>query len=102
MHETLEISCELSNRGTMAATEVAQLYIRDRAGSITRPVRELKGFQRVFLEPGKSKTIHFQLMASNLSFYNQHMLRITEPGDFDIWVGGDSQAHLHVMFTLNA
>lgn len=102
MHETLEISCELSNRGTMAATEVAQLYIRDRAGSITRPVRELKGFQRVFLEPGESKTIHFQLMASNLSFYNQHMLRITEPGDFDIWIGGDSQAHLHVMFTLNA
>jgi beta-glucosidase len=100
MNDTLKIQCELTNHGHMEAVEVAQLYIRDRFASITRPVRELKGFQRIHLHPGETKTIHFELHTDDMAFYNRHMKRVTEPGDFDLWVGGDSNASLHAHFKL--
>lgn len=100
MNDTLKIQCELTNHGHMEAVEVAQLYIRDRFASITRPVRELKGFRRIHLHPGETKTIHFELHTDDMAFYNRHMKRVTEPGDFDLWVGCDSNASLHAHFKL--
>ncbi len=99
-NETLDVECELSNHGHFDATEVAQLYVRDRFGSITRPVKELKGFQRVHLRAGESKTILFRFTTDDLAFYNRDMKRVAEPGDFDLWVGGDSNASLHANFKL--
>lgn len=97
---SIDVYFELTNQGHVAAVEVAQLYIRDLFGSVTRPVRELKGFQRVHLQPGETKTVHFNLRADALAFYNREMKKVSEPGDFDLWVGGDSNASLHIHFSL--
>ncbi|MEL6864786.1 MAG: glycoside hydrolase family 3 N-terminal domain-containing protein [Bacteroidota bacterium] len=99
--EELEIEVELSNEGRMAATEVAQLYIRDLVGSITRPIKELKGFQRVHLAPGERQTIRFRLHTDDLAFYNRQHKKVTEPGQFHIWVGGDSNATLQASFQVS-
>ncbi len=96
--ETLEIKVELSNTGSRAATEITQLYVRDIVGNITRPIRELKGFQQVHLAVGETKTIAFQLHTKDLAFYNRKMDLVTEPGQFNIWVGGDSNASLQASF----
>ncbi|MCR9290085.1 MAG: beta-glucosidase BglX [Bacteroidetes bacterium] len=94
----IEISAELTNTGSVEAVEVAQLYIRDLVGSVTRPVRELKGFQRVHLYPGETKTIIFRLHTDDLSFFDRKMKYVTEPGQFDVWIGGDSRANLKTSF----
>jgi beta-glucosidase len=96
--ETVRISAELSNHGPMAAEEVVQLYIRDLVGSITRPVRELKGFRRVRLEPGQTVTVDFDLHTDELAFYGRRMLLETEPGEFHAWIGGSSLAPLRTAF----
>jgi beta-glucosidase len=96
----IDIHFELTNHGHMAATEVAQMYIRDRFGSVTRPVRELKDFTRVHLEPGETKTVHFKLRASQLAFYDREMEYSVEPGAFDLWVGGNSNAAAHLHFNI--
>ncbi|MEL7145558.1 MAG: glycoside hydrolase family 3 N-terminal domain-containing protein [Bacteroidota bacterium] len=84
-------SIELKNTGKFAGAEVVQLYIRDRFSSVTRPVRELKGFQRVELSPGKSKVVEFIVSAKELAFYDINMDFVVEPGDFDILVGTSSR-----------
>lgn len=98
--EGIEVYADLTNVGEVRGAEVAQLYIRDRFGSITRPVRELKGFRKVWLEPGETKTLTFNLHSEELAFYNREMKRVTEPGDFDLWIGGDSRAHRHAHFKI--
>ena len=90
------------NVGKVAADEVAQLYVQDLVGSITRPVRELKGFQRVHLKPGESREVSFQLSADDLAFYGRNMTRATEPGAFHAWIGGSSRADLRADFELTA
>ena len=90
----IAISATLENTGTRAAEEVAQLYVRDLVGNVTRPVRELKGFQRVWLEPGQSRNISFTLYSDDLAFFNRKMQRVTEPGTFHVWIGGNSDAEL--------
>ncbi|MEP5765179.1 MAG: glycoside hydrolase family 3 N-terminal domain-containing protein [Halieaceae bacterium] len=100
--ETIEISAELRNAGNCVAEEVAQLYIRDLVGNVTRPVRELKGFQRVRLEPGESQRVTFKLHTDELAFYNQKMSLVTEPGMFHAWIGGHSGAELWAEFELVA
>ncbi|MBC8128477.1 MAG: glycoside hydrolase family 3 C-terminal domain-containing protein [Gloeobacteraceae cyanobacterium ES-bin-144] len=84
------IHVKVTNTGTRSGTEVVQLYVRDLIASVTRPVRQLKGFQRVTLEPGASKIVEFQLAAETLAFYDTEMNYLVEPGDFEISVGGDS------------
>lgn len=98
----ITISAELSNRGSMAATEVAQLYVRDLAGNVTRPVRELKGFQRVRVEPGQTITVSFALRAADLAFFGRRQQELIEPGEFHAWIGGSSATELRTSFRIVA
>ena len=92
----ITVSVTIQNTGNRAGKEVVQLYIRDRVASISRPVRELKGFQKVSLEPGERKIVNFTLTASELGFYNGDGQFLVESGVFDIFVGGSSTAELAV------
>jgi beta-glucosidase len=85
-----KISVEVKNTSTVRGDEVAQLYIRDEVSSVTRPIKELRGFRRVTLDPGETKTVEFTLGPDELSFLNREMRRVVEPGTFDIMVGGNS------------
>ena len=102
MGDTIRISAELANRGAVAADEVVQLYIRDLVGSVTRPVRELKGFRRVRLEPGQTITIDFDLHTDDLAFYGRDMQLTVEPGEFHAWIGGSSDTQLRTEFRVLA
>lgn len=95
---SLEISARLTNHGPVAAAEVVQLYVRDLVGSVTRPVRELKGFRRVWVEPGQSVTVAFELHTDQLAFYGRSMRFAAEPGEFHAWIGGSSDADLGISF----
>lgn len=98
MGETLTATVTLTNTGTRPATEVVQLYVRDLVGSITRPVRELKGFQRVDLAPGASQAVTFTLHTDDLAFHNAAMQRITEPGHFHLWIAPHAAGGLRGAF----
>ena len=80
----------LTNTGSRDGAEVVQLYLRDRVGSITRPVQELKGFQKVFLKAGESREVSFKITADLLKFYDYDLDFVCEPGDFDVMIGGSS------------
>ena len=96
---TLHVSVDVENQGAVAGDEVVQLYIHQRAGSASRPVRELKGFERVALAGGEKKTIRFSLGPEELKFWSpQAKAWVVEPEEFDVWVGGDSRASLHSEF----
>lgn len=100
MGDSLTVQAAVANRGDVEADEVVQLYIRDLVGDVTRPVKELKGFERVRLRPGESRTVSFELNRDDLAFYGQDMELMTEPGDFHVWIGGGSDAGLRASFTL--
>lgn len=100
MGDTLHVSATITNTGNYDGTEVAQLYIRDMVGSVTRPVKELKGFRRIFLKKGESKTVNFDLTMNDLSFYRKDMTWGAEPGDFKVFVGGASDDVKETAFTL--
>ena len=100
MSDSLTVQAIVTNSGDMEADEVVQLYIRDLVGDVTRPVKELKGFQRIRLQPGESRTVSFALNSADLAFYGQDMELMTEPGEFHVWVGGSSDAALQASFTL--
>jgi beta-glucosidase len=85
-----KVSVEVTNTGKLRGDEVVQLYIRDDVSSVTRPIKELRGFRRVSLEPGETKTIEMPLGPADLSFLNREMRRVVEPGTFTIMVGGNS------------
>ena len=85
------VTCRVSNTGSMAGEEVVQLYVQDVVGSVTRPVKELKGFQKIMLQPGESKDVTFTLTEKELSFYRLDMTYGTEPGVFNVFVGGNSR-----------
>lgn len=99
--ETLTVSVNIKNTGKYDGAEVAQLYIRDLVGSITRPVKELKGFQKIFLKAGESRTITFAITEKDLSFYNSDLKFVAEPGAFTLWVGTNSQQGLSADFELS-
>jgi len=101
MEDTLTVSVEITNTGEISGKEVVQLYTRDLVGTITRPVKELKGFQKIELHPGQSKTVSFELTADDLAFYHQDMSFYAEPGEFQIFVGPSSAEGLQGGFTLN-
>jgi len=96
--EVLTVSVDLTNTGRVAADEVAQLYVRDLVGNVTRPVRELKGFRRVRLAPGETVAVTFQLRSEGLCFFGRDNTEIVEPGEFHLWVGGSSEAALRAEF----
>lgn len=89
---SVTVTARVANIGKRAAAEVVQLYLRDLVGSVTRPVRELKGFERAWLEPGESREVHFTLTPANLAFPGRDMRKVVEPCRFRIFVGGDSRA----------
>lgn len=88
--ENLQVTVNVTNTGSRAGEEVVQLYVRDLVGSVTRPVKELKGFQKIMLNPGETKTVKFTLTERDLSFYRRDMTFGTEPGEFEIMTGGNS------------
>ena len=98
--EALRISAEVSNQGSCKAIETVQLYIRDLVGNVTRPVRELKGFRRIELEPGQTETVTFDLHTDDLAFFGRDQQRVVEAGEFRAWVGGSSEAELETGFSL--
>ncbi len=81
----------LTNTGSRDGSEVVQLYTRDMVGSITRPVKELKGFQKIWLKAGESKTVTFTITANDLKFYNSDLKYVAEPGAFKVFIGGNSR-----------
>ena len=94
----IEVTFDLKNTGKYEGTEVAQLYVRDKVGSVTRPVKELKRFTRVTLKPGETKNISFTLPVEELAFWNIDMKKVVEPGDFTLWVGTNSQEGISADF----
>jgi beta-glucosidase len=98
--ETLKVSAEVQNMGERAAEEVVQLYVRDLVGSVTRPVKELKGFQRIRLEPWECRRVEFELDEESLAFFNHRMERGAEPGGFHLWIGSSSEPELWGEFEL--
>jgi len=98
MGETFKIAATISNIGKFDADEIVQLYIRDLVGSVTRPVKELKGFKRIFLTAGQSKIVIFEIHTDKLAFYNQQMELSTEAGLFHAWIGGSSDSDLKTEF----
>jgi beta-glucosidase len=100
--DALTVSVDVENTGTVAGDEVAQLYIHQRAGSASRPMRQLKGFERIALAPGEKKTLHFTLGRKELSYWSTADRKwVEEPETFDVWAGGDSTAKLHGQFKIN-
>ena len=97
-NDTMTIEFDLANTGQVAATEVAQLYVQDKVGSIARPVKELKRFARIELHAGEKKTVSFELPMSDLAFWNIDMKKEVEAGDFNLWVAGCSQSGTPVSF----
>jgi beta-glucosidase len=97
---TVKVLADVTNTGSVAGHEVVQLYIRDLVGSVTRPVKELKGFERIYLEPGETKTVTFYLSTCDLKFYDINMEYNVEPGDFKVWVGPNSVEGLEGSFEL--
>ncbi|PQV51420.1 beta-glucosidase [Jejuia pallidilutea] len=97
--DTLTATATITNTGDYDGYEIAQLYVHDKVGSITRPVKELKGFQKIFLKKGESKTVSFKLTAKDLEFYNLEEFRV-EPGEFEIAIKGTSDFDFEHSFTL--
>jgi len=93
-------SVTVTNTGRADGAEVVQLYIRDIVGSVTRPVKELKGFEKVFIKAGESKNISFKITPEMLKFYNYEMNYVYEPGDFSVMIGGNSRDVKSAQFTL--
>ncbi|MFW0717231.1 beta-glucosidase BglX [Pedobacter sp. N23S346] len=98
--KSITASVTLSNTGKYDGKEVVQLYTRDLVGSITRPVKELKGFQKVSLKAGESKTISFNISENDLKFYNSDLKFVAEPGDFQVFIGTNSRDVKEANFTL--
>lgn len=96
----LKVTVDVANTGNFDGKETVQLYIRDLVGSVTRPVRELKGFQKIALKKGEKQTVSFDITVEDLKFYNSDLQFAAEPGQFDIFVGGNSTADKKVSFEL--
>ena len=89
--EQIEATVTITNKGKFKGEEIVQLYLRDKVGSIVRPVSELKDFRKIELNAGESKTIKFIIGKEKLSFYNEQLKWVAEPGDFDLMIGSSSK-----------
>lgn len=90
LNDVVKVSVEVSNKGNSTGEEVVQLYIRDEFSSVTRPIKELKGYQRISLNPGETKSVTFELKAESFAFYDMNYDYVVEPGDFSIMTGNSS------------
>ncbi len=99
-NDTIAVTVDVTNSGSVAGATVVQLYVQDVVGSVTRPVRELKAFERVELTAGETRSVTFHLTDNDLSFYRRDMTYGSEPGEFRIYVGGDSRATNSITLTL--
>ncbi|MCF1421715.1 glycoside hydrolase family 3 N-terminal domain-containing protein [Mangrovimonas futianensis] len=97
---TLEASVTITNSGNMDGHEIVQLYIHDKVGSVTRPVKELKGFEKIFLKKGESKKVSFSISIEDLKFYNSDMIFGVEPGEFEIAIAPNSEFKFNTSFYL--
>lgn len=93
-------SVTVTNTGKRAGKEVVQMYIRDVVASSSRPMRELKGFEKISLEPGESRTVSFEIGSEALSFWNTDMEYVCEPGEFQVFIGPDSTTENSSSFVL--
>lgn len=100
INENIKVSIDITNSGRIAGSEIVQLYLRDQVASVTRPVKELKGFQKIDLNPGETRTIEFMITQEMLSFYDANMKKIIEPGMFDVMIGGNSEDVITTSFKL--
>jgi len=96
----IKVTVDVTNTGDKDGEEVVQLYIRDLVGSITRPIKELKGFEKIMIKAGTTKTVTFIINDEILQFYSVNKKWEVEPGDFELWIGGDSTASLKESFTV--
>lgn len=98
--DSISITAQIQNTGQRAGRETVQLYVRDLVGSLVRPVRELKGFRQIYLQPGEEKTISFTLHTSELGFHNYDNVYVTERGEFHVWVARNAQEGLQESFRI--
>jgi beta-glucosidase len=96
----LTVAVDVKNTGKYDGEEVVQLYVRDLVGSVVRPVKELKGFKKIFLKSGETRKVELNLTAEDLKFYNDKLQYINEPGEYELYVGNSSQGGLMTKFTL--
>lgn len=98
--EKLKVSVDVKNTGNYDGQEVVQLYIRDLVGSVTRPMKELKGFEKITLKIGETKSVSFEISSEDLKFYNIDMKNVAEAGNFEVFVGGNSDTDRKANFEL--
>ena len=98
---SITVSVEVTNNSEVAGHEVVQLYIRDLVASVTRPVKELKGFEKVYLAAGEKRIVNFEISDDDLAFYGKDNKYNTEPGEFTVFVGGNSRDVIEANFSLN-
>lgn len=96
----IKVSVDVTNSGNYDGKEVVQLYIRDLVGSVTRPVKELKGFEKVMIKKGETKTVSFTITAEELKFYDSNLDYVAETGQFEVFIGSNSEASLKASFEL--
>ena len=94
------VSAEITNTGNRPGAEIAQLYIHDQLASVTRPIKLLKGFQKIMLAPGETQTVSFEITPDMLSLLNRQMESVVEPGLFDVMVGGNSAETETIILTV--
>jgi beta-glucosidase len=99
-NESITVSVDVTNTGNFDGKEVVQMYIRDLVGTVTRPVKELKGFEKVFIKKGETKTVSFTISEEDLKFYNSELDFISEAGEFEVFIGTDSEVVEKAQFTL--
>jgi beta-glucosidase len=98
--QNLKVTVDVANTGDFDGKEVVQLYIRDLVGSVTRPVKELKGFQKISIKKGEKQTVTFDISVQDLKFYNAELQFVAEPGAFEIFVGTNSDTDIKAKFEL--
>ena len=99
-NEKIEVSVSVKNTGKVVGKEVVQLYIRDLVGSVTRPLKELKGFQKIAIKKGEKQIVTFEIGVEELKFYNSDLQFVAEPGFFEIFVGTNSITENKIDFEL--
>ncbi|MDN3677293.1 beta-glucosidase BglX [Flavobacterium paronense] len=98
--ETLKVTVDVTNTGNLEGKEVVQLYIRDIVGTVTRPIKELKGFQKIALKKGEKQTVTFEISVEDLKFYNSNLEFVAEPGKFEVFIGPNSDTSNKTEFEL--
>ena len=98
--EKIEASVKVTNTGNIDGDEIVQLYIHDRVGDVTRPLKELKGYRKVNIKKGETVTVSFTINMNELSYYHQDMSYSYDPGEFDLYIGPDSSEGLTTSFSI--